>query len=586
MASAYSRRFAGAPGDDHVGAAMWYQQCAGASGWGGGWGPAPAVERAGRPEAAMPRRAAQTDIGARLTQTANAAGDACSDEVALSRRVDPALAQAFAKAWAGLWVTTGPCQHFYRKEFDLAHVRDARLARNLTQVEAMLAPTHDEGVRYGAATANRPATATATANANASAAASAAIATAIDVDVDPICRDIARWIDTVAATGDRGWHFRAARDALSLVGNLSLLAIIAACFYQEEGATGDDGTPDTGRGASIANTPFGVPWADWTLLAFEGAKGVMTQSLGSPTLIRHHAVDEVLKRMDAGCRLLEACVVPPAPSPSTPSSWRGALATLTRSRDVATLFTFANTAVPPARLGLWMPSWFASESSASSGTDSYRGMLRVAGLMLDSCRAVTSLLGTWARNAVFTLDAGDLTRRWASLCEQLATVSADDQAAVLDRVDRVTQLSMYCDTPLLTAIASSEALRERLLACGESLTANDIAAACVAFNVQCHTSCVDGHRYLSLDPAESPWGYRWKGEAWQCGGATPVRTSYRLLLLYQHWSAALLERAVSSCGTSAAQATEVSPNDRRTDPPGVTRTRSGVAHVDIESTWV
>ena len=546
----------------------------------------------------MPCRAARTDIGARLTQTANTAGDARSDGVVLSRRVDPALAQAFAKAWAGLWVTTGPCQHFYRKEFDLAHARDARLARNVAQVEAMLAPTHDEGVHYGTANASRPATATATAtvnvdanaNANANANASAtATPTAIKVDVDPMCRDIARWIDTVAATGDRGWHFRAARDALSLMGNLSLLAIIAACFYREEGAPGDDGTPGAGRGASIANTPFGVPWADWTLLAFEGAKGVVTQSLGSPTLIRHHAVDEVLKRMDAGCRLLEACVVPPAPSPDAPSSWRGTLSTLstlTRARDVATLFTFANTAVPPARLGLWMPSWFASEPSPSSGTDGYRGILRVAGLMLDSCRAVTSLLGTWARNAVFTLDAQDLTRRWEALCERLATVSADDQATVLDRVDRVTQLSTHCDTPLLAAIASSEALRERLLACGESLTANDIAAACVAFDVQCHASCVDGHRYLSLNPAESPWGYRWQGEAWQCGGATPVRTSYRLLLLYQHWSAALLERVVSSCGTPAAQATEVSPNDRPTVPPGVTRTRSGVAHVDIESTWV
>ncbi len=535
----------------------------------------------------MPRRAAQTDIGARLTQTANAAGDACSDEVALSRRVDPALAQAFAKAWAGLWVTTGPCQHFYRKEFDLAHARDARLACNAAQVEAMLVPTHNEGLHCGTASGTAMGTGTAAANRAVNANANAnANASATAIDVDPTCRDIARWIDAVAATGDRGWHFRAARDALSLAGNLSLLAVIAACFYQEEGATGDDGAPVAGRGASIANTPFGVPWADWTLLAFEGAKGVMTQSLGSPTLIRHHAVDEVLKRMDAGCRLLEACVVPSAPPPEAPSSWRGALATLTRSRDVATLFTFANTAVPPARLGLWMPSWFASESSASSRTDSYRGMLRVAGLMLDSCRAVTSLLGTWARNAVFTRDAQDLTRRWESLCERLATVLADDRATVLDRVDRVTQLSAHCDTPLLAAIASSEGVRERLLACGESLTANDIAATCDAFDVQCHTSCVDGHRYLSLNPAESPWGYRWKGEAWQCGGATPVRTSYRLLLLYQHWSAALLERVVSSCGAPAAQATEVSPNDRPTDPPGVTRTRSGVAHVDIESTWV
>ncbi|WP_374625519.1 hypothetical protein [Pandoraea sp.] len=468
--------------------------------------------------------------------------------------MDPELARAFANAWAGLWVMTGPCQHFYRKEFDLAHKRDTRLAHNLTQVETMLVTTQGGGVPWPA-----------------------------DVFTDPVSHDIARWLETIAATGDRGWHFRAARDAMSLVGNLSLLAIIAACFHQE-GATGEDGEADGARGAAAANTPFGVPWADWTLLAFEGVKGVITQSLGSPTLIRHHAVDEVLKRMDAGCRLLEACVMSQTPqtpqeaqAPAAPSLRRSVLGTLTRSRDVATVFTFANTAVPPARLGLWAPSWF---TSPSIDTDGYRGILRVAGLMLDSCRAVTSLLGTWARNAAFTLDARDLTQRWQTLCEKLASVSADDRARVLDRVERVTQLSTHCDTPLLGAIASHDVLRERLLASTDSLTASEIADACEQLQVPCNASCVDGHHYLSLNPAESPWGHRWTADAWQCGGATPVRASYRLLLLYQHWSAALLERVVSSPCTSPTPAP--APNE----PLGMARTRSGAVHVDIESTRV
>ncbi|VVE40766.1 hypothetical protein [Pandoraea terrigena] len=531
---------------------MGYQQCAGAGGWGtvrgtrpaGGWGET------------TQRLAEPAGLEARFTQAANVAGNVRGNVGGASSRIDPVLARAFVGAWAGLWVTTGPCQHFYRKEFGLAHMRDARLAHTVTQADAMLAPTSRGDTRD-----------------------------ATHAGVDPACRDITRWLEAMAATGDRGWHFRAARDALSLVGNLSLLAIIAACFYQE-GATvagADDGGPDAGRGAAAANTPFGVPWADWTLLAFEGAKGVMTQSLGSPTLIRHHAVDEVLKRMDAGCRLLEACLMPPMPPSAVPSTWRSTLAALTRSRDVATLFTFANTAVPPARLGLWMPTWFAS---GASGTDGYRGLLRVAGLMLDSCRAVTSLLGTWARTTAFTVDAKDLTHRWESLCGRLAIVSADDQAMVLARVDRVTQLATHCDTPLLATIASQGALRERLLASSETLTVSDIAAACEAFNVPCHASCVDDHHYLSRDPAESPWGQRWKAGAWQCGGATPVRTSYRLLLLYQHWSAALLERVVSSCSATVSQATESSPHDRPDVPPGVTRTRSGVVHLDIESTRV
>ncbi len=524
---------------------MWYQQCVGASGWDGRWGATSGMALTDMRDASALHRADEAGLRERMERTANAArnaGPSRQNGREARHRVDPELARAFAKAWAGLWVTTGPCQHFYRKEFDLAHKRDARLGENLRQAEAMLAPTHGEDAHA-----------------------------VIDMAADQVRVDIAQWLETVAETGDRGWHFRGARDALSLVGNLSLLAIIAACFHQQ-GATEEEG-----RGASAANTPFGVPWADWTLLALEGAKGVITQSLGSPTLIRHHAVDEVLKRMDAGCRLLEACVA--MPSPAAPTSWRNALGTLTRARDVATLFTFANTAIPPARLGLWLPSWFTSPPSE---VDGYRGILRVAGLMLDSCRAVTSLLGTWARNAAFTLDARGLTHGWESLCARLADVPAGNQQAVLGRVENLTRLSRHCDTPLLTKIASHDTLREHLLACVEPLTARRIMRACRAFEVPCHLSCVEGANYLSLNPAESPWGHRWTGDAWQSGGATPVRAAYRLLLLYQHWSAALLERAVSSSCVSATHDTEPPPND----PPGVARSRTGVTHVDIESTRV
>ncbi|MFJ2992973.1 hypothetical protein [Pandoraea sp. NPDC087047] len=540
---------------------MWYQQCAGTSGWGQGASasqrmggatdgqePQGLAELPGMRGALAGRRVERPDLVTRLTQAANAVRNARLNGVEVPRRVDPDLARAFAGAWAGLWVTTGPCQHFYRKEFNLAHERDARLAQNQQQVESTLALTHGGRDRR-----------------------------AVDIAVEQVCGDVASWLETIAATGDRGWRFRAARDAMSLAGNLSLLAIIAACFYQAQNAD-DDAAAHHGRGVEAANTPFGVPWADWTLLALEGAKGVVTQSLGSPTLIRHHAVDEVLKRMDAGCRLLEACVA--LPLPSKPSAWRGTLGKLTLARDVATLFTFANSAVPPARLGLWAPSWF---SGASTTRDGYRGILRVAGLMLDSCRAVTSLLGTWARNEGFTLDARGLTRRWEALCERLATVPEDDRATVLGRVAHVTQLASLCDTQLLAKIASQRTLREHLLSSSRSLTASEIAQTCEQFEVQCHASCVDGSTYLSLNPAESPWGHRWRDEAWQMGAATPARASYRLLLLYQHWSAALLERAVSASSCTSETQDTGRPDD---DPLGVTRTRSGVTHIDIRSTRV
>ncbi|WP_150577322.1 hypothetical protein [Pandoraea aquatica] len=512
------------------------------------------IEAAGMREDRGCRRAERDDFGKRLTQASNAARnarlnaqlDGQVDGHVMSRRVDPQLSKAFAHAWAGLWLTTGPCQHFYRKEFDLAHERDARLAHNTQQVDAMLAPTHD--VRNG-------------------------VSSAADASIARIGDDISSWLDTVAATGRRGWHFRAARDAMSLVGNLSLLAVIAACLYRERDAD-DEASQGTARGMTTANTPFGVPWADWSLLAFEGAKGVLTQSLGSSTLIRHHAVDELLKRMDAGCRLLEACVLLPA-RPQT--SWRGTLSHLTRARDVATLFTFANSAVPPARLGLWVPSWF---SRPSPTTGEYRGILRVAGLMLDSCRAVTSLLGTWARNEAFTLDARTLTQRWAALSRRLADVAPDDIATVISRATRVTQLARHCDTPLLAKIASHPTLRECLLAAARDLSASQITVACSEFDLPCHASCVDGLSYLSLSPAENPWGQRWTGDAWESGGATPARAAYRLLLLYQHWSAALLERVV---GASSSQSDGEAVVKVRGDDAS---SHADATHVEMESTWL
>jgi len=503
-------------------------------------------------EDAAYRRAEQADFGKRLTRASNAARHERLNAQLLGHvsehtatcRVDPHLSKAFAHAWAGLWLTTGPCQHFYRKEFVLAHARDARLAQSTQQVNAMLAPTHDVEVS-GAA----------------------------DASIERIGADITTWLDTVAATGRRGWHFRAARDAMSLVGNLSLLAVIAACLYRERDAD-DEASQRTARGIATANTPFGVPWADWSLLAFEGVKGVLTQSLGSPTLIRHHAVDEILKRMDAGCRLLEACVLlPTTPQPS----WRGTLGNLTRARDVATLFTFANSAVPPARLGLWVPSWF---SGPSSTTDEYRGILRVAGLMLDSCRAVTSLLGTWARNESFTLDARTLTQRWAALSTRLADVAPEDIVTVQRRATRVTQLARHCDTPLLAKIASHPNLRECLLASPRNLSASQITVACSEFDVPCHASCVDGLNYLSLSPAENPWGQRWTGDGWVSGGATPARAAYRLLLLYQHWSAALLERVVGASSCHGDGETAVREQRTAASP------HAGAIRVEMESTWL
>lgn len=483
------------------------------------------------------RNSRHADIADSLVSASNSLRRLGPDVLATRSAMRREVSDAFTRAWVGLWVTTGPCQHFYRKEFDLAHQRDGRLAQHLEHAKAtLMGPMSVESNNNAMpAQAREPAT------------------------LDDVSRDIAVWLQGMRLTGDRGWYFRVARDLMSLVGNASLLAIISARFYRD--ATQPETSPLTATGmwpgAAAANTPFGIPWADWTLLSFEGLKGLLTQSLGSPTLIRHHAVDEVLKRMDAGCRLLSACLpddLPSATGPS-PSVWRDALGTLTQLRDVATLFTLTNTAVPPARLILWVSSWLEPDPR---GLNSDRGALRVAGLVLDSCRAVTSLAGTWARNVAFSHDANGLQKRWQALGDAASRVPEAELSRVMRRVAHVMKISIHCDTLLLAKIASDDNLCRYLLGAPEPLTVSAIARACESYGVSAHSSGFGNMALLSLQPAENSWGKRWRDESWQWSATTSVRAAYRLLLAYQHWGSMLPEWLMSR--TDAAH--EIAPTSR------------------------
>lgn len=411
---------------------------------------------------------------------------------------------------------------------------------------------------------------------------------AVNDPFDAVAGEIATWLALMSKTGDRGWHFRVARDLLSLLGNVSLLAIIGERLYRDAALAEVSPEPAGGLwpGAAAANTPFDIPWADWTLLSVEGLKGLITQSLGSPTMIRHHAVDEVLKRMDAGCRLLAACLPEDmrggaSAAKSPPSSWRDALGTLTRLRDVATLFTLANSAVPPARLILWVSSWLGPETH---GLDSDRGVLRVAGLVLDSCRAVTSLAGTWARKVAFTHDARNLRERWQALGDAVGRVPEAELALVMRRVARVMKLSIHCDTSLLAKIASDKGLCDFLLHHPDPLTVNAIAQSCERFGVKSHASITRSMSFLSLQPAESSWGKRWRDDGWRWSGATSVRAAYRVLLAYQHYGAMLPEWLMAS-GPGSGESPPSAP-DARMGGVGSNSASAATVCIDIDDIGV
>lgn len=396
-----------------------------------------------RPAKVMSPRALAEDLECVATrmQTRRPACDATGQSaraMALAQigtRAHRDVARAFARVFAGLWVSTVHGQQFYRVEYTRAHVCEPALARAAAKAAQGVQRPVDIGLR----------------------------------EADPMAA-CGAWLDDVARAGQTGWRVRVARDALSLLGNVSLLGVIGERLWRDAQTEGD-----TSTGLAAANQPFGVPWMDWLLLSAEGLKGLVTQSLGSPTLIRHHAVDELLQRLDVGCLLLEQCLPPSDMATGDDGGGRDALDVMTRARDVATVFTFANSAVPPARMTLWL-SELIGPQDGMFGRD--RGLLRIAGLALDTCRALTSLAGTWARHQGFEHDARTLQQRWHTLSERLAAVPEAQLAGVMLRVSRVMRLAAHCDTALLKTMAGHAALCDVLLTHPWPFSTHAIERAC------------------------------------------------------------------------------------------------------------
>jgi hypothetical protein len=344
-----------------------------------------------------------------------------------------------------------------------------------------------------------------------------------DPDIDAVILAFDKFLDELKQTGDKGLNFRLWRDGISLVTAVALLAAMASALVPQDERPADD--------FRAANSPIGSCAADWALILCEWAKGLVTTSLSYPTLKRHHLVDEYVKRMTASANLLAACLKNhAATSPvKNASRWeklkRGALHCTEKGRDVSTIFTLLNSALPVARGLLW-----SAESVGGGATvASWRGLLRLAQNGSDSLRSVFSTIGTVSRNTLFGIELDRLKTALPALREQLRHCDAEQ---VLPQLKKMELLFSHCSTPLLGRIAASNELLTRFIKDAEISSLDQLKrffhANKIPFTATGDTS------FLHSKAPENHWGKRLIDETYTGTFRTTLRVPYRLTLETQH----------------------------------------------------
>lgn len=383
---------------------------------------------------------------------------------------------AFAKAFLRAYGTTGPLQTFYAPEFRRAGV-------------ALKSSPHPAAENS-------------------------------EAELDVVFRHLDTFLDELKQTGDKGLTFRLWRDGISLATSVALLAtMVSALTSQEEPGTGD---------FSAANNPVGSPAADWGLVLFEWSKALVTTSLSYPTLKRHHLVDEFVKRLTAGTALLSACLEDQ--SETSPlkhaSQWetvkRSALQCAEKGRDVSTLFTLLNSALPVARGLLWSTEMMGGGATPAS----WRGLLRLVQSGSDSLRSVFSTIGTVSRNKLFGIELNQLKAALPALREQLRNCNPEQ---VLPQLQKMELLFSVCSTPLLSRIAGSKDLISEF-------KNTDIASpdALQNFLKSWQIPVASHGAFLYGEAPENHWGERLVEGTYKGTPGMAVRAPYRLTLETQH----------------------------------------------------
>jgi hypothetical protein len=383
--------------------------------------------------------------------------------------------------------TTGLFQTFYKQEFDRAHA----------------------GLQYPSALDETPPPGHA--------------AKTSDPDIDAVFLTFDKFLDELKQTGDKGLKFRLWRDGISLVTGMALLAIMTNALMSQDECQADD--------FRAANSPIGSCAADWGLILCEWSKGLVTTSLSYPTLKRHHLVDEFVKRMTASAALLAACLENhAATSPMTNASrWEavkwGALQCTEKGRDVSTLFTLLNSALPVARGLLW-----SAESAGGGATPaSWRGLLRLAQNGSDSLRSVFSTIGTVSRNTLFGIELGQLKTALPALRAQLRLCNAKQ---VLQQLEKTELLFSHCSTPLLSRIAASKELLSDFIKDTEISSPDQLKR--FFDNRKIPFTAASDAPILYSEAPENHWGKRLADETYKSTFSTTLRVPYRLTLEMQH----------------------------------------------------
>lgn len=361
-----------------------------------------------------------------------------------------------------------------------------------------------------------------------------------------------------------GTIVRVLRDIVSLIASIPL----AFGLFQQMAANRPTASTLNFSSFKNADLPFGSPAASLGLTSTEVFKAIATSAFSYQTIAAHHTVDAYLRRTELTLKLADAILnhlgAPGAvglPSlASTPRSTTMAFCAMTETaRHLSTVFTLVNYLIAPVRVGLFVNNEFISQGHAgkSDWMDPLAGLLRCTSSVSDTIRALLSQVGTYSRHKGFALRMAALLDSTGYLSLRIRALQGDP--GMRDRVEaalnRLHTLCTLSTNEVLDFLSQNKAaLTEALLNAsrgGDSSHAQQLLGSNLqTFGIRMGPIYGNGEHRLHLyrRPEQNHWG-KVSGEHanWWERAQFPLRLTYRLTLMLQHWLASLAHRLCAPC---------------------------------------